>query len=820
MGIGLNRFDGIRFEQSKILLILIIFLISFPLAHIMAQTTYYSQSTGNFSAIDPPETSIWNSASDGSGSPPANLQNGDNFVIQNPHTVTLDGSSFIIRSLTIESGGAFDNSTHSIQIIYLGSGGLFSVESTGSYVPSTGELYFSSFGSAPFIIQSLSNLAFNKIGIQGGSLTMQRISGTSTYDYTLNDSLKFNSGAGTLTLSAINLIYGNGSSLVYATGSNYTIGSEWTDAIGPDNVVINNSASVTSTLGFGNELQSLTGDLSLLTGILDYNSGNHTLTVSGDVIGGNGYFGTTNNNRLIVDGAGSEVTSLASDKATIYNLTMESTSGFLSEVDIVNNLLITGSVQLQSSFTLVNSTSTITVDGTLDLNGFSINKLTGSPTITISSGGTLQTGGTSLGGFTWVFSSNSEVVFDGTSQESINSNYAFDDVNISNSAGVSVGTSSPTADTLFLNQGNLITTGGLITVNRIAGGGSTNHVVGPLQVNNAAGEAITFPLGKSRYRPVQINLSGSTPSIRFEVFDATPNQSFNSPLQGISVVRYWRGQVISGSISAGTVTLNYGSDDGVTNTNELGDLVVARSSNNSSNPYASLGSAGLVSVDSGSVTSANPIGTSLGYFTLGTETGDNSLPVQLSAFSADLDFNRVTLKWITSSELQNEGFNLYKRSAPGDDWNRVNPQLIAGQGNTSSETSYEFVDQSVAAGQKYEYLLESISYAGVRVAEQTLEVTVPVPAEFSLEGNYPNPFNPSTRIRFQLPEQSAVSVFIYDIRGNLVNKLAYNQAFDAGAHELTWNAVDDAGRPVSSGMYVYRFAAGSFQKTGKMIFLK
>jgi hypothetical protein len=117
-------------------------------------------------------------------------------------------------------------------------------------------------------------------------------------------------------------------------------------------------------------------------------------------------------------------------------------------------------------------------------------------------------------------------------------------------------------------------------------------------------------------------------------------------------------------------------------------------------------------------------------------------------------------------------------------------------------------------------MLESISYAGVRVQEKMIEVFVPVPTEYATLGNFPNPFNPSTRIGFRLPETSEISISIYGIQGNLVRELALNQSFEAGEHFIAWDATDNSGQPVASGMYVYLFTAGSFNKTEKMLLLK
>jgi len=146
--------------------------------------------------------------------------------------------------------------------------------------------------------------------------------------------------------------------------------------------------------------------------------------------------------------------------------------------------------------------------------------------------------------------------------------------------------------------------------------------------------------------------------------------------------------------------------------------------------------------------------------------------------------------------------------------------LIARQGNTSVSTDYEFIDTQVAAGVTYLYKLESVSFSGEFVTERIVEITAPLPDSYTLFNNYPNPFNPTTNLRFQLPDNSEITIYIYNITGHLVKKLVSQQLYPAGEHVVTWDATDNTGRQLASGQYFYRFSAGNFVKTGKMLLLK
>ncbi len=94
-----------------------------------------------------------------------------------------------------------------------------------------------------------------------------------------------------------------------------------------------------------------------------------------------------------------------------------------------------------------------------------------------------------------------------------------------------------------------------------------------------------------------------------------------------------------------------------------------------------------------------------------------------------------------------------------------------------------------------------------------------VPEAFALYQNSPNPFNPVTRIRFDLPRQGYVRLVVYNVKGELVATLA-DQNMDAGRKEITWDAKDSAGRTATSGVYFYRLVAGEFIETKKMILLR
>ena len=94
-----------------------------------------------------------------------------------------------------------------------------------------------------------------------------------------------------------------------------------------------------------------------------------------------------------------------------------------------------------------------------------------------------------------------------------------------------------------------------------------------------------------------------------------------------------------------------------------------------------------------------------------------------------------------------------------------------------------------------------------------------VPTEFALNGNYPNPFNPTTTIQFDVSESSSVRMEVFDMMGRRVATLV-DATYSAGRYEVQWNATNDAGERVASGIYIYRMQAGEFEAVSKMILMK
>jgi hypothetical protein len=94
-----------------------------------------------------------------------------------------------------------------------------------------------------------------------------------------------------------------------------------------------------------------------------------------------------------------------------------------------------------------------------------------------------------------------------------------------------------------------------------------------------------------------------------------------------------------------------------------------------------------------------------------------------------------------------------------------------------------------------------------------------IPSVFRLSNNYPNPFNPSTVIPYDIPKKTPAKIIIYNLTGQQIKTLV-NALHEPGQYRIVWHGLDDTGNAVSSGIYVVLMEAGSFRKTGKLVLIR
>ncbi|MBV6479758.1 MAG: hypothetical protein HGGPFJEG_02551 [Ignavibacteria bacterium] len=187
-------------------------------------------------------------------------------------------------------------------------------------------------------------------------------------------------------------------------------------------------------------------------------------------------------------------------------------------------------------------------------------------------------------------------------------------------------------------------------------------------------------------------------------------------------------------------------------------------------------------------------------------------PVEMNSFSANVDGKNVTLNWSTNAEINNSGFDVERKSLNSSDWLKV--AFVAGYGTTNEPKSYSYTDRNLSAG-VYNYRLKQIDFNGnFEYFNLTKSVTVENPVKYELMQNFPNPFNPVTRIEYALPENASVTLSIYDNSGKLVAVIDKGLK-PAGHYSIEFNASG-----YSSGIYFYKLEANGFNKVMKMTLIK
>lgn len=187
------------------------------------------------------------------------------------------------------------------------------------------------------------------------------------------------------------------------------------------------------------------------------------------------------------------------------------------------------------------------------------------------------------------------------------------------------------------------------------------------------------------------------------------------------------------------------------------------------------------------------------------------VPVELNSFSAEREGDKVILRWSTTTETNNYGFELFRTNLAGNKKTQI--AFIKGAGTSQDANNYSFTENITASG-NYLYSLVQKDYDGTEREIASKEIAVNTSMKYQLGQNYPNPFNPGTTIKYELPQASKVNITIYDVLGNEV-KILVNEYKPAGNYIVNFDA-----SKLSSGVYIYRLSAGGFAASKKMTVVK
>jgi len=190
--------------------------------------------------------------------------------------------------------------------------------------------------------------------------------------------------------------------------------------------------------------------------------------------------------------------------------------------------------------------------------------------------------------------------------------------------------------------------------------------------------------------------------------------------------------------------------------------------------------------------------------------GTYVVPVELTSFKAQVIKDGIQLQWTTSTETNNQGFEI-ERNIAGGTFEQIG--YVAGFGTTTEPKSYTFRDINLEAG-IYSYRLKQIDYNGSYEYSEEANVDYTLPLEYSLEQNYPNPFNPNTTIKYSIADDGLVKLAVYNMLGEEV-AIIVNTTQKAGRYEVNFNASN-----LASGVYIYRIESSNFMAVKKFTLIK
>ncbi|MBN1165488.1 MAG: agmatine deiminase family protein [Candidatus Krumholzibacteriota bacterium] len=185
----------------------------------------------------------------------------------------------------------------------------------------------------------------------------------------------------------------------------------------------------------------------------------------------------------------------------------------------------------------------------------------------------------------------------------------------------------------------------------------------------------------------------------------------------------------------------------------------------------------------------------------------------LQGYSAEFNALNITLSWSLSEAGRIMQFHVLRAEAGIGIFRELPHPEIESDGLT-----FTFNDSSYEPGAAYLYRVEVVDEAGRRILFETDPISTPS-LQLTLFQNHPNPFNPSTTIRYYLPERAFVSLKIYDASGREISRLV-NREMPEGQHAVDWAGQDAYGKTVASGVYFYSLECGKEIISRKMILLR
>ena len=568
-------------------------------------------------------------------------------------------------------------------------------------------------------------------------------------------------------------------------GSSYTLSSNWTVSGANAKIVLGNGTTATSlTVGSG----------TVLSGTVDV-SNNSTLTVQ-----------TPNSSNWPTFGTNSGT------------ISFDNISGFTLGGSVI---LGTGNYVMTNGTVDVGSNS-LTVNGTLRTG---TNIVSGAGTFVLGSSGSLHigslvgiTGSGSTGNIqtgTRTFPTTASYTYTGASDQvtgnglpatvgtmTVNLGSPSTKLTLSNSIAV-------TGQTTF-TQGLIVLGNQSMTIATTSGSSANSYAVtngsGSLIRNITSTGNKTLPVGSlTEFRSIGINFSATPVATNITAHYYSTNPGNTGAYPGSVTAHYGGGywSITSDGIPGQTYTLTMETVS-MTGMTDIASARILKRQNNSES-WILAGTA----VNTGTTCIESGI-SNFSEFAIGSIS--DPLPVELCSFSSTTSDMSVVLKWETTTENDNIGFEIEKRA--DNNWQKVG--FVEGAGTTNGPSSYSYSIKESKSG-TFWYRLKQIDRNGNFKYSKEIEAVIgmKIPKELTLSSNYPNPFNPTTNIEFTFPNEGTASLKVYNMLGQQVAELFNNHIASGILYRTTFDASH-----LSSGLYFSVLEFNGKKLTRKMLLTK
>ena len=721
-------------------------------------------------------TATWSATSGGASGASVPIA-GDDVFIEGGFTVTL-GAAAAATNVTVSNASTLD-------------AGAFALTVSGTFTLASGATFKQggAITTTPGSIISLDNAStfvFN--GSQNsitGNFTFGNLVWSSSTNGAPSGNLTIN---GNLTLLNSGELRGTTSGTkTHSVAGNVVIDGASAALVGPSGL-----SAGTSTWNINGSITTQNGGF--LTGSNAPASSDAIFNVKGNVV----------NNGDIVIGTGSGNITL-----TLNGSSSQSVSG---------NAFIAQHLTIDNSAGVSLTTADVSLNGVLTLTSGALNNSTH---LTLNNGSTISRSSGTLAAAPTIISTV-DVTYTGsgptTTGNEISTGSGLGLLTLNCSGGIVLNASATVNGNLVFSSGKLSLGTHDLTFagTTISGATSSNYIVTNSTgyfIQNVGALDVTFPIGtSSTYNPAILNNTGGTAD-NYSVRVASSTAGTVTP-NGVVSDQWTINEVApGGSNIVMTLQWNAGEEGGSFTPRTSGQIGKYSGAGTSWSLLATTVSGGGPYIASNNSAITGTFANSV--YGVGLS---GSLPVELTSFTAAARNGKVALAWGTATEVNNYGFEVERKTINNEqstmnNWEKIG--FIEGYGTTNVPQNYSFTDAAARVG-KYSYRLKQIDRDGQFELHQAVEVTLGItPNTVWLDNNYPNPFNPSTKISFVLGTTGNASLKVFDLLGKEVVTLAEGNFIAGEVQSFTFDA-----SKYSSGIYYYRLISGTQTEMKKMLLLK